>query len=114
MNKKEIKEIKKEHNKKLLILYLKKAFPKGSTAYTKLIHCSSSGMTIIKVINIRKNEPYYNAYEISQLLDYKHAEKNGNMGVKVGGCGMDMGFHLIYNLSSVLYKDGYAIKQRWI
>tara|TARA_R110002050_G_scaffold187774_1_gene322151 strand:- start:548 stop:868 length:321 start_codon:yes stop_codon:yes gene_type:complete len=106
MNKKEIKEIKKE---------LKKAFPKGSTAYTKLIHCSQSGMTrIIQVINIKKNEPFYNAYKISQLLDYKHAEKNGDMGVKVGGCGMDMGFHLIYNLSSVLYKDGYAIKQRWI
>ena len=65
---------------------------------------------IIQVINIKKNEPYYNAYKISQLLDYKHAEKDGDMGVKVGGCGMDMGFHLIYNLSSVLYKDGYAIK----
>jgi len=27
---------------------------------------------------------------------------------------MDMGFHLIYSLSNVLYKDGYAINQRWI
>jgi hypothetical protein len=94
---------------------LKKAFPKGSTAYTKLIDCSKSGMTrIIGVIAIKKNEPNYYSYKVGELLEYKHAEKFGEYGLKVGGCGMDMGFHLIYQLSSKLYKDGYAIKQRWI
>lgn len=94
---------------------LKKAFPKGSTAYTKLIHCSSSGMTrIIGVIGIKKNEPRYYSYKVGELLDYKCSDKFGEYGVKVGGCGMDMGFHLIYQLSSILYKDGYAINQRWI
>ena len=94
---------------------LKKAFQKGSTAYTKLIHCSSSGMTrIIGVIGIKKNEPRYYSYKVSKLLDYKCSDKFGEYGVKIGGCGMDMGFHLIYQLSSKLYKDGYAINQRWI
>lgn len=100
---------------KEIIKELKKAFPKGSTAYTKLIHCSQSGMTrIIGVIGIKKNEPNYYSYKVGELLDYKHADKFGEYGVKVGGCGMDMGFHLIYQLSSILYKDGYAINQRWI
>ena len=34
--------------------------------------------------------------------------------VGVGGCGMDMGFHLVYTLASVLYKDGYALTHRYI
>ena len=100
---------------KEMIKELKKAFPKGSTAYTKLIHCSQSGMTrIIGVMGIKKNEPNYYSYKVGELLDYKCSDKFGEYGVKVGGCGMDMGFHLIYQLSSILYKDGYAIKQRWI
>ena len=94
---------------------LKKAFPKGSTAYTKLVHCSKSGMTrIISVMAIKKNEPYYLNHHISEILSFKKAEKFGEYGLKVGGCGMDMGFHLIYTLSYKLYGDGYAIKQRWI
>jgi len=30
-----------------------------------------------------------------------------NDGVKVQGCGMDMGFHLAYNLAWTLYPDGF-------
>lgn len=103
------------NEKKETIKSLKKAFPKGSTAYTKLIHCSQSGMTrIISVIAIKKNQPYYLNHYISEILSFNKAQKFGEYGLKVGGCGMDMGFHLIYCLSKVLYNDGYAIKQRWI
>jgi hypothetical protein len=35
-------------------------------------------------------------------------------GVKVDGCGMDMGFHLIYTMSQVVHGDGYAVSQRWV
>jgi hypothetical protein len=28
-------------------------------------------------------------------------------GIIMGGCGMDMGFHLVYSLSSILYRNGY-------
>ena len=27
-------------------------------------------------------------------------------GIVVSGCGMDMGFHLVYNLGRVMFKDG--------
>ena len=44
-------------------------------------------------------------------------EKNGQRVLRVGGCGMDMGFHLVYSLSSVLYTNeeraGYKISQVW-
>jgi hypothetical protein len=52
-------------------------------------------------------------------------------GIVVGGCGMDMGFHLVYNLGATLWpkgtekphgtrngepdtSGGYALKSRWI
>ena len=49
---------------------------------------------------------------VAELLDWKY--KDNTRSVFVGGCGMDMGFHLVYTLSSVLYDDGYAIKQEWL
>lgn len=30
-------------------------------------------------------------------------------GVRVSGCGMDMGFHLVYTLSRVLFPDGFGL-----
>jgi|GEM_PF-3247966 len=35
-------------------------------------------------------------------------------GVKIKGCGMDMGFALIYDLASKACADGYAINHRWL
>jgi hypothetical protein len=54
------------------------------------------------------------SYTIAGLLNRGYSEKNGHNAVICKGCGMDMGFDLVYNLSSVLYGDGYKIKQEWI
>jgi hypothetical protein len=56
-------------------------------------------------------------YWAASALGYKIG-KHG--GIRVPGCGMDMGFHIVYSLSSTLYHDdfpteqGYALKQRWL
>jgi len=42
-------------------------------------------------------------YYISKALDWPLNDK----GIRVGGCGMDMGFHLIYSLSRILYPNGF-------
>jgi hypothetical protein len=34
--------------------------------------------------------------------------------VKVHGCGMDMGFHAVYELSGALFGDGYSLKHKWL
>ena len=39
--------------------------------------------------------------QVATLLDRKYK----NDAVVVGGCGMDMGFHLVYTLSYVLFKE---------
>jgi len=90
---------------------------KEPVLYTDLKHVSRSGMRrVIQVIAIKDNQPYYLGYRIAAILNWPYDEDKE--GVKVDGCGMDMGFHLIYTLSSVLYPDeergGYHIKQRWL
>lgn len=41
------------------------------------------------------------------------AARNG-VGFTVSGCGMDMGFHVVYSLSQTLYGKSDTLKQTWI
>lgn len=91
---------------------LKEWFPKGSTAHTTVVHVARSGMSRhIKVFAITGERIQNISYYVATYLDWRYTNKEA---VFVGGCGMDMGFHLIYTLSSCLYDDGYAIKQSWV
>jgi hypothetical protein len=80
--------------------------------YTVLNHVSSSGMTrhiscyVAVVIQHTKKPAIVNiTWYISKMLDLKRSRNNG--GLVVGGCGMDMGYHIVYSLSSALYKNGF-------
>lgn len=85
----------------------------GNIMYTKLNHVTKSGMTrFISVICIIDNRPYDYSYRVSKILDSKISNLHG--GIKVGGCGMDMGYHLVSNLSYALYETDDKITQRWI
>lgn len=96
---------------------LRKWFPKGSTVYTILRTRSRSGMqrTIGIVALLRDNEtidtrhPNYAAATVLSLQRDKQYD-----GVKIRGCGMDMGFEIAYRLSCKLYDDGYALKHAWL
>lgn len=104
---------KKEKEKIEAIEHLKKYINKGDTLYTSVQKVSTSGMyRHIKVIGIKENSPLFFSWYVATATGYPYKEKTNAVGV--GGCGMDMGFHLIYTLSQILYKDGYAIQQRWI
>lgn len=88
----------------------------SATVYTILRHVSRSGMSRnISAFVIHENQPHNITYDVSKILDYKLAKNTE--GVRVGGCGMDMGFHLVYSLSSSLYgiddRGGYRLKHRW-
>lgn len=81
----------------------------GETLYTILRHVSSSGMSrSISVMQVKGNGEIRDwttlvAKAIGEKIDRK------NDGIKIGGAGMDMGFELVYRLSSKLYghKRGY-------
>jgi hypothetical protein len=100
-------------NREQAIEKLREAIEPNDTLYTQLEHVTKSGMTrFIKVRQIKDDYPYDFTYLVAKALDWKYSDKY--YAIKVGGCGMDMGFDLIYNLSYVLHGDGYAINQRWL
>jgi len=45
------------------------------------------------------------SYLVARAVGWQFDRNHG--GVKVEGCGMDMGFHLVYTLSRVLYPNGH-------
>lgn len=86
---------------------LRKWLKPGDTVFTVLRHVSSSGMTRrIDLYKFENNEPVYlSGYAAKVLGDRRH--KDG--GIVVGGCGMDMGFHLVYSLSRRLFPGGFDL-----
>lgn len=120
---------------------LKKLKP-GQMVYTILRHCSASGMSReISVMalcptTIYKGDKTYKVIRPHILDGLIVRLDNGwkigtHGGIKVGGCGMDMGFHLVYCLGLALWPKGtkkphgtrngepdrdggYALKQQWL
>lgn len=93
---------------------LRETFPPGSKAYTLLAHMSRSGMRrSIKVLAPAVVEDRYGqrqgimdvSWQVVRAVGWQFDQRNG--GVIVDGAGMDMGFHLVYTLSRVLYRDGF-------
>lgn len=82
----------------------------GDTVYTIVENVSRSGMSrTIRVVLMKcddKGEPYtmHPNYSISKLLGLPRDKKRE--GVKIGGCGMDMGFQLVYLLGAALWPTG--------
>ena len=110
-----LKEIEKSEIEKPLIDELKKIFESNKKVYCVLKKVSSNGMNRqISFFTIKDNEHInLNSY-IVKLLGY-----NGDYNaVKVGGCGMDMGFSVVYNLSSKVFKgvekEGYVLSSNWV
>jgi hypothetical protein len=122
--------------------HLREVLKPGDTVYTQVRHVSTSGMSRrISCYVIRNNEPWNISGLVGRVLESK-VDRN-ELSVHVGGCGMDMGFHLVYSLSRTLFRDtfdcvgkdcpsndhsngdrdyaphahsdgGYALKQRWM
>lgn len=89
------------------------------TVYTILRHVSASGMSRdISLKTMQDGQLIDITFTAAEALGEKVKEKDGHRVIRVGGCGMDMGFHLVYNLSSVLFagqeRAGYVLKQAWI
>lgn len=87
---------------------LRKLLKPGSKVYTVLRHCSSSGMTRhIDLFTIRGGELRFLSGYAGRALGIRRAKRGD--GLVVGGCGMDMGFHLVYELSRVLFPKGFKV-----
>jgi hypothetical protein len=118
MTKKEEKALDVAYaREQLLTHYLKE----GDTVYTVLRSVSSSGMSRTLSLKVAKDGKILDlTYYASILLDWPLVEVNGSRALRVGGCGMDMGFHTVYTLSRVLFREegntkdaGYSLTHAW-
>jgi hypothetical protein len=80
----------------------------GAKVYTTIKHVSASGMSrSIACFISRKNEIVKIDWYLNRILGYKFDQNHG--GLKIGGCGMDMGFAMVYNLGRALYPKGFKL-----
>lgn len=93
----------REHNE--ACEQLRQLFPIGSTIYCVIRSVSRSGMS--REISFFAGGPNHEVscvdWLVCRALDY-HL---GKAGVKVSGCGMDMGFHVVYSVARVIYRDAF-------
>lgn len=134
----------KEKQQAEAITRLREWIKPGDTIHTILRHVSKSGMfRIIELVKIDSDGSV-------KAIGWNAADAMGDKydrerdGIRVSGCGMDMGFHLVYNLARTLFPDfrcigkdcpsndhsnertrnyckgrkhsdgGYALKHRWL
>jgi hypothetical protein len=102
---------------RLLSYYLKE----GDRVYTLNRHTSASGMSRdLSLFVGKEGEVIDITYYAAHALGWRLVERNGRRAIRVQGAGMDMGFHTVYTLSSVLFRDGvkvdagYFLRQEWL
>ena len=87
------------------IEHLRAILKPGATVHCVLRNVSRSGMMRhIDFYKMGADGPVYLSGWIATALDMRRADSGG---IKVSGCGMDMGFSVVYSLSSVLYGKFY-------
>jgi hypothetical protein len=118
VSKKAQKVLEIEDAKKQLLAHY---VSEGSTVYTVLRSVSSSGMSRTLSLKVAKDGKILDlTYYAGTVLDWPIVEVNGSRALRVGGCGMDMGFHTVYSLSRALFRDeehtgdvGYLLNHAW-
>lgn len=108
-----------KEKKQASIHALQQMIQEGDTLYTTCDHVSRSGMT--RHLTVRSLLPSDRGARQIDVLNFNYLISEAlawpltkDRSLKVGGCGMDMGFHLVYTLSRVLFDDGYALKHEWL
>jgi len=101
---------------------LHKLLKPGDRVYTILQHVSRSGMARdISTIIVNDNRLRDITYLVADLLQFPRRDDGS---VRVFGCGMDMGFSLVYDLGATLWPEGfegehgndggYALNREWL
>mgnify|MGYP003616320034 CR=1 FL=1 len=78
----------------------------GRTIFTKLTHVSRSGMSrSIECYLVQGRDNLTDiTWQVARATNSRVDNTHG--GIIMGGCGMDMGCYLVYNLGRTLYPNG--------
>lgn len=89
--------------------YISKLCPVGKTVYTTVHKVSSTGMSrTMSVFVVDEDDSIRNITSYVAMLTGNTYLRDKNH-LRVGGCGMDMGFHVVYSLGRCLYPDGFKL-----
>ena len=104
----------------------------GQTVYTILRKAAPSGMSRnISLVVVDNGKISDITYLTAKATGYSLVEARGDRSIRMGGCGMDMGFALVHSLGAALWPDGtpsphgtrngepdssgsYALKHEWL
>jgi len=90
--------------------YLLTILKPASKVYTTVNKVASSGMSrTLSCYVVVDNEIVCINWYIERLGLFK---RNDQGHLKVSGCGMDMGFHVVYNLGRTLFPEGFQVEGR--
>jgi hypothetical protein len=91
--------------------YLREVLQPGDTVWTSVTHVARSGMTRwIRAFIIREGQPEDISWHVARVTGSPVNSRN-HEGVERGGCGMDMGFDLVYSLSHHLFRGRFECLQ---
>lgn len=90
------------------LAFFRKHVSPGDTLHCILRNVSRSGMQreIGLVLILADGVTLHPNHSGAVLTGYRTGKRDG---IIVGGCGMDMGFHLVYSVSRTLFPDGFGV-----
>ena len=91
------------------VAMLRDMLPPGATVYTRIEHVSRSGMSRdVRVYAVRDGGIESITGLVASALAMPRRDAHGDWVLRIGGCGFDAGFHVVYELASVLYPEGFG------
>ena len=86
------------------IAMLRETLKPGDTVWCQLKSVSQSGMSrVIQLVVIKDNRPQWIGWAAARAMGMTY-DRNRE-GIKISGCGMDMGFALVYDLAKTLFYE---------
>ena len=96
---------------------LTELLPPGTTLFVIIRHVSASGMmrkmSFFVPTTDANGEFWFRPITtyVADTLGYKSKDYHGDWVIDVSGTGMDMVFHVAYELGSALHADGYSLRK---
>ena len=98
---------RKEADRQEAIKYLQDYLKPKTKVFTSVKHVSRSGMNRSIACYVTTPDGIYNiSHLVARAVEMPFDRDRG--AVKIGGCGMDMGFAIVYELSYAMFKDGFG------
>lgn len=106
------KDIDKDYSREQLLTHY---LTEGDTVYSVIRSVSASGMSrTISLKVISGGQLCDITYSVAGLLGYSVINYHGYNAIRVNGAGMDMCFHIVSEIATVLFNDYKALRSEQI